>query len=183
MHFFKWTSSPGYVVQATTELFCFLLCAQLMERNEFGNTKTIPVASMDATLEDYPGVRLTPNFCLVSWWEKQAADFLAERKHCFLQWFQRLLVPPCCSHLICPFLLAARSTDLPMCLQMGTLVQTFSPVVMEEASPCFRPTGTELDYPPSYSEFCHVYVGFAKWRCIGRMFLFVMRGMIKTASF
>lgn len=103
-----------------------------MERNRFGNTK----ASMDAILEDYTGVRPTPNFCLVSWWKKQAADFLAGRKHCFLQWFQWLLVPLCCSHLICPFLLAALSTGLSMCLQMGTLVQTCCPVVMEEASPC-----------------------------------------------
>ena len=56
-------------------------------------------------------------------------------------------------------------------------------VMIKEASPCFRPTGTESDYPAAYSEFCHVWVDFAKRRCIGRMLPFVTRGMIKTAGF
>lgn len=154
-----------------------------MERNEFGNTKTILVAIMEAIREDYPGVRPTPSLCLVSWWEEQAADFLAGRKHCSLQWFQRLLVPLRCSHLICPVQLAALSTDLPECLQMGTLVQICSPVMIKEASPCLRPTGTERDYPAAYSAFCPVCVGFAKRRCIGRMLPFLTRGMIRTAGF
>lgn len=169
--------------KTTTELFCFLLCAQLMEQNEFGNTNTIPIAIMGAILEDYPGVRLTPSFCLVCWWEEQATDFLARRKQCSLQWFQWLLVPPCCSHLIRPFQLAALSTDLPVRLQMGPLMQIHSPVMIKETSPCFRPTGTEQDYPAAHSEFCRVCVGFAKRRCVGRMLPFVTRGMIKTAGF
>lgn len=71
--------------KTTTELFCFLLCAQLMEQDEFGNTKTIPIAIMEAILEDNPGLRPTPSFCLVSGWEEQAADFLAGGEHCSLQ--------------------------------------------------------------------------------------------------
>lgn len=66
---------------------------------------------------------------------------------------------------------------------MGTLMQICSPVKTKEAPPCCRPTGTEWDYPAAYSEFCHVYVGFAKRRCIGRVLPFVMRGIIKTAGF
>lgn len=66
---------------------------------------------------------------------------------------------------------------------MGTLVQICSPLMIKEASPRFRPAGTEWDYPAAYSEFCHACVGFVKRRYIARMLPFATRGTIKTAVF